>query len=113
MREYEYCVYNFQDTPRAAHAKGQMAQQEADGWTIHTASPGYSELCVLWVRDVASEDDEPADGEVQVRWTMTPAESDQLFGVLRQHADVPYIARLLAEGAVPPAEAPVQPEPAE
>lgn len=56
MREYEYCVYNFQDTPRAAHAKGQMAQQEADGWTIHTASPGYSELCVLWVRDVASED---------------------------------------------------------
>jgi hypothetical protein len=41
------------------------------------------------------------DDDVHVDWHMTAAEQAQLFGVLRQHADVPYIAALIAAGAIP------------
>lgn len=73
QHEYRYHVYNFQDGPRAEAAKTAMAELEADGWQVHTAGPGYSELCILWVRDVPGTGSEAAAepdqlGEEGARW---------------------------------------------
>jgi hypothetical protein len=95
-------IYSFQDNARAAAAAEGMNSMERDGWTIHTAIPNYTELSVLWYKPLDSAS-APDDGSVHVDWRLTPEESEELFGVLRQHPDVPYVAALLASGAVPPA----------
>lgn len=45
---YLYTIYNFQDADRSAASQEKIDAMEADGWQVHTATPGYTELMVLW-----------------------------------------------------------------
>jgi hypothetical protein len=105
---YLFATYNFQDDPRAAASHETMARLEADGWTVSAASPAFTEMSCLWYKPAVQAPEED-DGTVHVDWAMLPDERRQLFDVLRQHADVPYIAALIAGGAIP-AEEPVSAE---
>jgi hypothetical protein len=48
--EYKYGVYNPGQYPDAAQAAWDALV--ADGWQIHTALPNYSEICILWQREL-------------------------------------------------------------
>jgi hypothetical protein len=101
---YRTGIYSFQDNARAAAAAEGMNAMELDGWTIHTAIPNFNELSVLWYKPMVQARAELDDGTVHVDWRMTPEESRELFAVLRARQDVPYVASLVASGAVPAEE---------
>jgi hypothetical protein len=46
--QYQYQRYSFQDTPKQLAAQEQIDQMVADGWTVHTALPNFTELAMLW-----------------------------------------------------------------
>jgi hypothetical protein len=85
------------DTPELA-AEAVAAHNERLGRLLPAAEP----LELARLRDVTEVvpafEDEP---DVHVDWHMTPGEWSQLHSVLLRYSDVPYIARLIAEGKVP------------
>jgi hypothetical protein len=106
---YKFVAYNFQDAGRAGASHEAMAALEAEGWTIFAASPAFVEMSCLWVKARGDDTQAQDDGKAHVDWVMDPEDCRQLFGLLRQHADVPVVASLIAEGAIP-AEEPVPAE---
>jgi hypothetical protein len=48
--EYQYGIYNPGQYP--ADVQKQWDAMVADGWQVHTAAPNYSEIAILWHRDL-------------------------------------------------------------
>jgi len=98
---HRYHIYNFQDEARAAAAREKMAAMERDGWDIHTAAPGYSELCILWVKkrdEPAAQEPDPQQDASRWRDALfdiagsVPFDLDELLakhGLSRESEDVP------------------------
>lgn len=70
-------------------------------------APEYrAEFYVRWLesereRLLAAAPAPPYSDDVHVDWHMTPGEWRQLYTDLWQHADTPYIARLIEAGKIP------------
>lgn len=50
MLQYQYEVYN--PGQYKADVQAQLDQMVADGWQVHTAAPNYSEIAILWQREL-------------------------------------------------------------
>lgn len=50
MFEYRYSVYNPGQYPGEVQA--QLDAMVADGWQVQTAAPNYSEIAILWHREL-------------------------------------------------------------
>jgi len=48
--EYQYGMYNPGQYP--GEVKAQLDEMVADGWQVHTAIPNYTEMYVLWHREL-------------------------------------------------------------
>lgn len=48
--QYRYGIYNPGQFPEAAQS--QLDAMTADGWQVRTASPNFSELYILWEREI-------------------------------------------------------------
>lgn len=52
--EYQYGIYNPGQYP--ADTKAAWDQLVADGWQVHTALPRFTEIDILWCRELPQED---------------------------------------------------------
>jgi hypothetical protein len=53
--QYEFAMYSFQDSSRAAAAKDSMNRMSADGWEIHTTIMNFTEVAVMWQREAVKK----------------------------------------------------------
>lgn len=50
--QYSYAIYSFQHAEISAGSQAKMDAMAADGWRAHTAMPNFTELAVLWEREL-------------------------------------------------------------
>lgn len=55
--EYRYAVYN--PGQYAADVADQWDALVTDGWQVHTAMPNYSEIAILWHREIPKAEVKP------------------------------------------------------
>jgi hypothetical protein len=54
---YQFSMYSFQDSSRAAAAQESMDRMSADGWHMHTTIMNFTEVAVMWEREADSDGD--------------------------------------------------------
>ena len=76
--QYQYGIYNAGQYP--ADTQKAWDALVADGWQVNTALPAYTEICILWQRELPAAD--TPDRRAPQQYRENP---EQVSGGLRDH----------------------------